>query len=305
MISDVVMRKHPHGKSRTGHGSGTQRPNRPAAGRPAAAPDRLVTALAAFGALLAAYLWLAPVFGGAPAFCTDGSDCDLIQASRFSQLLGLPVALWGLGLYLAIAVIAWRSPARLKRWRTLWALALIGVAVSAYLTLASAIELHAACPWCLLSLATIIAIFIAIVWRRPEVAPGGGWRNWLLSSAIGVAMVLTVLHVVHSGLLQGRTDPRLTALAAHLDRTGAKFYGASWCPTCTEQKRLFGTAADALPYVECSPRGRGGPVAMACISAGIDGYPTWIIRGQRYQEIIEPERLARLSGYLWRDPNQP
>ncbi len=145
-------------------------------------------------------------------------------------------------------------------------------------------------------------IFAAVVVRRPSVAPGVPWRNWLSSSAIAAITVVLALQVIHSGLLQGREDPRVSALASHLDKTGARFYGASWCPTCQEQKRLFGASAERLPYVECTPGGRNGAVAMACVTADVSGYPTWVIRGQRYQEVLSVDRLERLSGFRWQPP---
>ena len=65
-----------------------------------------------------------------------------------------------------------------------------------------------------------------------------------------------------------------------------------------EQKDLFGASADRLPYVECSPQGRGGPKASVCIKEKINSYPTWFIKGKRYQGVLKPDRLATLAGYI-------
>lgn len=292
------MSKGKRGKSRPTHGVGDRKPAHPVAG----SPDYLVLALASAGALIAAYLLIVAGSGTLPAFCAAGSSCDLIQNSRFSRLLGAPIALWGLLLYLVIALVAWRMPARLKRWRVLWGLSWLGLAISLYLTVAGAVALDAFCLWCLVSFAIMVGIFAAVVVRRPSLAPGVPWRNWLSSSVIAAITVVVALQIVHSGLLQGREDPRVSALATHLDETGARFYGAFWCPTCQEQKRLFGASAERLPYVECTPSGRNGPVAMACVAADVSGYPTWVIRGQRYQEVLPVDRLERLSGFRWQPP---
>jgi hypothetical protein len=64
-----------------------------------------------------------------------------------------------------------------------------------------------------------------------------------------------------------------------------------------EQKALFEASADRLPYVECYPSGRSGPKTFECMKNNIDSYPTWIIKGQRYERILKPDRLAALSGY--------
>ena len=287
------MSKSPHGRPRGGQ-------THAAAHKPPRSPEWAVLSLAAVGLLITGYLTVVALSGGQALFCAAGSACDVVQGSRFSRFLGVPVALWGFAVYALIALVAWRMPAQLRRWRRLWALSLLGVAVSVYLTVAGAVALDAFCAWCLASLATMAAIFGTVAWRRPDSAPGMRWSRWLLSSGIGALTVVAVLGVAHSGLLQGREDPRLQALAVHLEATGAKFYGASWCAVCQRQKRLFGASAERLPYVECTPGGRTGPMAIGCISADVQGYPTWVIGGERYQEVLTPERLERLSRFRWR-----
>ncbi len=49
-------------------------------------------------------------------------------------------------------------------------------------------------------------------------------------------------------------------------------FGASWCPHCAEQKKLFGKSAKDMPYFECSQNGKQVP---ECDSRGIMSYPTW------------------------------
>lgn len=66
------------------------------------------------------------------------------------------------------------------------------------------------------------------------------------------------------------------ALAKCITNTSTTFYGAWWCPHCQSQKAEFGSAAQYLPYVECSPNGgQGSPPAQVCIDKGIQNYPTW------------------------------
>ncbi len=56
--------------------------------------------------------------------------------------------------------------------------------------------------------------------------------------------------------------------------SGAKFYGAFWCPHCREQKALFGKSAVNLPYVECSSAD-GNSQLPVCKERKIEKYPTW------------------------------
>lgn len=271
----------------------------PTAPRAQHSPDRIVATLAGAGMLITAYLTWVAWSGSGPVFCAEGSGCDLIQQSRWSRVLGLPVALWGFLVYALLALIATRMPPKLKRWQRLWFVSLVGVAISLYLTVVGAVVLEAFCAWCLASLATIGTIFLWVAFRRPESAPGQAWGMWLLNSAAVTAVILGTLHVYYSDLLSPREDPRLAPLALHLTDTGARYYGAYWCPACQQQARLFRSAAEQLPYVECSPGGRRAPLARECANAGISGFPTWIINGRRYQDVLTPEELARYSGFEW------
>ena len=262
-------------------------------------PDLWTLGLAAAGALLTLYLTITALNQSMPAFCAAGSGCDVVQHSRWSTLFGAPIAFWGFGLYVLLALAALFATPRASSWRLRWTLALIGFAVSVYLTLAGLIALEAACAWCLLSLALMTAIFGRLSWRRDGGAPGIPWSRLAINNGIVLLAVLGTLHVAQAGWLQRPADPRLTALAKHLEARDAKFYGSSTCPVCEAQKDLFGRAAEHLPYIECTPNGRQGAVAMACISANVQAYPTWVIRGRPYAEILQPEELARRSGFDW------
>ncbi len=90
---------------------------------------------------------------------------------------------------------------------------------------------------------------------------------WLLIALIFVGGVVWLIRT------PGKAG-RLDSFATCLKDSGAKFYGAFWCPHCQNQKALFGSSAKLLPYIECStPNGQDRlPV---CTDAGITGYPTW------------------------------
>lgn len=249
--------------------------------------------------LVTGYLTLIAGRDAGAAFCSAGSGCDVVQSSAWSTFLGLPVALWGFGLYGVLAFTAWRSGQTLAGWRRMWRLSLLGVAVSLYLTAAGAIALQAFCVWCLTSLVIISALFVLISVRRPTNAPGVARRPWWIGNALLVVLVLGAMHVLATGMLQRPESPRVAALADHLQQSDVQYFGASWCSNCRRQLRLFGPSAERLPYIECAPNGRTGATAFACSSAGITAYPTWVINGERFSEVLEPERLAELSGFDW------
>ncbi len=269
--------------------------------RPATPPDRVMLALAALGLLITGYLTWTAGSGSASAFCTGGGGCDAIQRSGWSTLLGLPMALWGFGLYAVVALVSMRGKASpLLRWQRQWRLVLLGLAISIYLTAVGAWVLEAFCMGCLASLAVLVAMFAWLHARRPTSAPGQPWGRWWGVQALPVLLVVAALHVHQSGLLHQRPESRRAeALAQHLSDYGAKFYGASWCVECNRQKRQFGHAADRLPYVECSPGGRNAPITAACAAAGVTVFPTWVIDGIQHNGVIEPRQLAVLTRFDW------
>ncbi len=276
-----------------------KKPSAPRAQEPH--PDWITLGLAALGMLITAYLSLVAWMDSDIALCSAESACDLIQQSRWSKVLGLPLALWGFALYALIAALAWRGSKRLKDWRRLWTLALLGLIISVYLTLVGIWNLSAVCLWCLTSLAILTGIFVRLTLSRPVSAPGMSWSQWLLNRGVIAIVVVGALHFYyHYDQLTGApAEEKLEALAVHLQQSDATFYGASWCAACLRQRQLFGKAQEQLPYVECSPYGRGAALALACQRAGIESFPTWIIDGKRYEGVQEPQDLARYSDFDW------
>jgi uncharacterized membrane protein len=131
--------------------------------------------LALTGAAVAGYLTWTRLTGGTPV-CIGFGGCDFVQASRFSELFGLPVALWGLGAYLVLAGlgIAGLLPGLQDAlWlRTVtFGLALAGWLFSMYLTAVEAFVLQAWCVWCVAS-AVIISVLAAVCGIRLFRMPG-------------------------------------------------------------------------------------------------------------------------------------
>ena len=292
--------------SSAGRGGRTRSPSRSAAagsgppGHTIHPLDNWLLGLAGLGVLLTGYLTLVAWLGEHPAYCGADSECDIVQSSRWSTLLGMPMALWGLLTYALLAGLAWRVRSRASAWRTALLVACVGAGVSWFLTLVSVFRIEATCGYCLASFALMNALLALVLLRRPSRLPEHAWRKALpLPMGAAIALVLG-LHLHFSGIFDpaaGPEDPYLKALATHLHDSGARFYGAYWCPACQEQKALFTASVDRLPYVECTPQGRGGPRAVNCLTRNIEEYPTWIIDGQRHTGVVSVERLARASGF--------
>lgn len=95
---------------------------------------------------------------------------------------------------------------------------------------------------------------------------------------IAVSLLIIVLIALFIAFIPSKNSTKgeeLIPFAKCLADSGAKFYGAFWCPHCQNQKTLFGKAAKELPYVECSTPDMRGQTPV-CASANIASYPTWI-----------------------------
>ena len=136
----------------------------------------IVLAVAGLG--VSSYL-LTVHWGWWQAVCLGVGDCEAVNTSRFSEFLGIPVALLGGLTYIAIGVLA---GAILYRFYDQYArpplffIAAFGLLFSAYLTYIELYVLHEICPWCVLSaiLITIITVLSALELRaasRAESSP--------------------------------------------------------------------------------------------------------------------------------------
>lgn len=104
---------------------------------------------------------------------------------------------------------------------------------------------------------------------------------------------LTAVVLVIAGCAGEPEDGQYAQVAQCLTDKGVKFYGAFWCPHCSDQKRMFGDDIRYITYVECDPRGENADPA-ACRAAGVTRYPTWGFPGQdNLLGAQQPEALAK------------
>jgi hypothetical protein len=122
-------------------------------------------------------------------------------------------------------------------------------------------------------------------------------KDSLLPAFAIVALVLAIS--AFSAWQQHRTSAtpaQLDEFARCMTRNGAKFYGASWCTHCREQKDMFGESAQYVNYVECSPPGSQGQEKV-CTDADVQAYPTWEFAGGKKEEGVQSlESLGEKTG---------
>lgn len=255
-------------------------------------PDIWLAVAAGLGTILSAYLVYTRA-AHAPVYCPLGSGCDIVQSSRYAAVFGLPVALLGLLFYGYLVMLAVRPVDPGRRWILALPVAAGGVASSAVFIAVQQTIIKATCSLCLLSAALTIVILLLLLRQRPARVPARTW-GWTAVAAVAAAGLLVGGYVVSA--------PRSAAagyaegLARHLTASGVKFYGAYWCPHCTDQKAMFGKAQRYLPYVECDARSPIGQ-PQVCAQAEIRAFPTWDIGGNRYEGVLSLEDLARLTGF--------
>lgn len=75
-----------------------------------------------------------------------------------------------------------------------------------------------------------------------------------------------------------------------LTENNVVMYGTDWCPHCKEQKAMFGKSFQYVDYRNCDFN------QEECDSAGVEGYPTWVIDGKKYPGTKSLKRLSGISG---------
>ncbi len=133
----------------------------------------LIALLALVGVFVALYLTLYKLGVIGTLVCQIGS-CERVNTSRWATFLGLPVATWGLAVYvvlLALAVAGIQgAPARPIAW-ALTSLSGWSLLFSGWLTYLELFVIHAICMWCVISATLMTLIFItSVVSLREEIA---------------------------------------------------------------------------------------------------------------------------------------
>lgn len=248
--------------------------------------DRVILGAAAGGLLVSVYLLLVDLTGSTTR-CVAGADCDIVRASAYGRVFGLPMALLGVGYFLAVGAAAltpawWQSP-------LLQLLGGAGLGAAILFVSVQGLVLNAWCPYCLVADGAALVIGLPLGWLswlewrgagrlagRHTVQRGSldaSLARGVVGGVLAVGVLLLGYAAVPTSSAAGSSatsagdSEQLAALADHLRESSAVFYGAYWRPHCQSQKTMFGAAASRLPYVECDPRGSNSQPA-ACQAAG-------------------------------------
>jgi uncharacterized membrane protein/glutaredoxin len=280
----------------------------------------LIGAIAALGAINTGYLTYNKLLGK-ETLCL--SDCDRVLSSAYATVFGLPLPLFGLLAYLAMAAFALAplaiNPERDRQTRTslentTWLLLFAGATAmlvfSGYLMYVLFTQIGGVCYYCIASALFALSMFVLTLLGRDWEDRGQLFFTGAIVALVTVIGTLGIYSNIGGSAVAGSNTPGQAppavatasgqsevSLAKHLKSVGAKMYGAYWCPHCHDQKDLFGReAAKDFPYVECAADGQNSQAAL-CTEKGVTGYPTWTIGEQKLEGTQTLQKLAEASGY--------
>lgn len=161
--------------------------------------NRGVFLLACCGMFVALVLLIADI-AGAKLPCGQesvvASGCSKVQMDTWSTVFGVPIALFGLGLYLAVALAAFLRDQlgfAKTQWLgvVLWVVLAVGTITSSMLLSHSHFQIDATCRWCVTNGIIMMLAFIMQTATIAQSAPGE-LRRWRLTF-FAIPLVMTLL----------------------------------------------------------------------------------------------------------------
>jgi uncharacterized membrane protein len=129
---------------------------------------RISVVLVVIGLAVSIYMTIYKVTSN-DAMCLGSGDCSTVNASRYSEVYGIPVGSIGVAGYFAILLVHWyeRRDKFFEKNGTMFifGMALTGFLFTLYLIYIEFAILNAICPFCLTSQISMTIIFIISVVR--------------------------------------------------------------------------------------------------------------------------------------------
>lgn len=123
----------------------------------------LALAFSILGLLVSLYLLYIKLYPTDP-FCTGFGDCAAVNASVYSRVRGIPVALLGALAYagLILSLLLEKKLTILSQWGVMFefGVAFAGTLYSAYLTYIELFVIHKVCPYCVTSAVAITLVCV-------------------------------------------------------------------------------------------------------------------------------------------------
>eukprot|EP01111_Echinosteliopsis_oligospora_P016776 TRINITY_DN7078_c1_g1_i1.p1 TRINITY_DN7078_c1_g1~~TRINITY_DN7078_c1_g1_i1.p1 ORF type:complete len:322 (+),score=50.54 TRINITY_DN7078_c1_g1_i1:60-1025(+) len=247
-----------------------------------------------------------------PSVCDTGSvfSCSTVNRSEYSELLGVPVAIFGAiwAVVLAFGAYKVNTNDRAAYFITailLWTI--MGVGFIFYMVLAEFI-VGSICLFCTaIHILTLVIFYHAVkLYQGMNVTPDMNAffynMRWVMLTVVIICLVPVVLinnnNNAHPGSRKyAPHDSKITLSSSSTENLSSvsdkeyvfdsslsleenvakcvtlhhgKMFGSDLCGVCQRQKKLLGTAFENIVYVECRTN------SDKCKEFEIGGYPTWI-----------------------------
>jgi uncharacterized membrane protein len=122
----------------------------------------LIAMLGLVGVAISGYITFAH-YREVSTLCLPGMDCDAVLSSRYARIGGVPLSLFGLGMYLVLTALGWMLWGELTGRQGLVALGAYAIALAAtlytlYLYYLEIFVIEAFCTWCVASSVVVFAL---------------------------------------------------------------------------------------------------------------------------------------------------
>ncbi len=118
------------------------------------------------GGLIDALYLYSKSITGSPLSCSLIKGCNIVAASSYSKVFGVPLSLFGVFFYIGVlglvALSLYRPTPTLRK--LLFMVTIVGVLFSAYFTYLQAFVIQAFCQYCLISATTSLILFGLTAW---------------------------------------------------------------------------------------------------------------------------------------------
>ena len=238
-------------------------------------------------------------------------SCSAVNASEFSEILGIPIGIFGIGFFLLAIFLALNRGKHAKNEAVLVGthqdnmalLVLAGILAvipAVYLSIIEYFVIDIICPFCEASKVLMFGIVALAL-------PAARRSELFTKKAVIVLTLIALQGSVFVYLVQQRTagigKDYTEFVQCLMEEENVQMYGSFKCGSCAQQRRILGEDIfSAFPLeIECHPEGENPQLAL-CAEKGVEKTPTWIKEDDEgnIEMLVEgfqpPKKLAELFG---------